>query len=157
MFEHIHHVAYAISAMDEAIRLFRDTFELELTDRRVVEGERSYEIATFRCGPSVIELLRPIRHPELAQFLEEHGPGLHHVAFAVKDLPKRIDELNKKGAHLKEPGAFIAGPGWKIAYFDLENPDLALFHSQYHGDHLAQTDPESGAMTDPFVQGMGHD
>ena len=140
MFEYVHHVAYVVSDMDHAVRVFRDTFELELSDRRVVEGERSFEMVTFRCGPTMIELLRPIRHPVLAQFLKDHGPGLHHVAFAMKDLSKRIEELSKKGVSIKEP--FVAGNGWKIAYFDLDNSDLALFRSQYHGDHVAEADPE---------------
>ena len=140
MFEYIHHIAYVVIDMNHAVRVFRDTFELELTDRRVVEGERSFEMATFRCGPTIIELLRPIHHPALAQFLEDHGPGLHHVAFAVKDLPKRIEELRKKGTFIKGP--FVAGTGWRIAYFDLDNSDLALFQSQYHGDHVVEADPQ---------------
>ena len=83
MFEYIHHVAYVVSDMDDAVSIFRDTFELELSDRRVIGGERSVEMAAFRCGPTLIEVLRPINHPALAQFLEDHGPGLHHVAFAL--------------------------------------------------------------------------
>jgi methylmalonyl-CoA epimerase len=139
MFEYIHHVAYVVNDMDDAVRIFRETFELELSDRRVIEGERSVEVATFRCGPTLIELLRPINHPELAQFLEDHGPGLHHVAFAVKDLPKRIEELGEKGVFVNQP--FVAGTGWRIAYFDLDKSGLALFQSQYHGDHVAEADP----------------
>ena len=140
VFEYVHHVAYVVSDMDHAVGVFRDTFELELTDRRVVEGERSFEMATFRCGPTIIELMRPIRHPALAQFLKDHGPGLSHVAFAMKDLPKRIEELREKGVFIKEP--FVAGTGWTIAYFDLNNSDLALFQNQYHDDHVAEADPQ---------------
>jgi catechol 2,3-dioxygenase-like lactoylglutathione lyase family enzyme len=136
MFEYVHHIAYVVSDMDQAIRVLRDTFELELSDRRVIEGERSVEMASFRCGPTLIELLRPIRHPALEQFLSDHGPSLHHVAFAVGDLPNRIEQLGKKGVAVTAP--FDAGMGWQIAYFDLDNKDLALFRSHYHGDHLAE-------------------
>ncbi len=135
-FEYVHHVAYVVSDMDEAIRTFRDTFELELADRRTIEGERSAEMATFRCGPTLIELLRPINHPVLAQFLHEHGPGLHHVAFGVKDLPWRIGALREKGVFVNDP--FVAPTGWKIAYFDLNKSRLDVFQSHYHGDHLAE-------------------
>jgi methylmalonyl-CoA/ethylmalonyl-CoA epimerase len=139
MFEYIHHVAYVVSDIDDAVRLFRDTFGMELSDRRVFGGDRSVEMAAFRCGGTLIEFLRPINHPQLAQFLSDHGPGLHHVAFAVKDLPKRIEELKAKGVVVNAP--FVAGTGWKIAYFDLDNKDLAVFRSQYHGDHLAEAAP----------------
>ena len=140
MFEYVHHVAYVVRDMDAAVRTFRDTFELELSERRVMEGERSVEMAAFRCGPTLIELLRPIDHPALEQFLEDHGPGLHHVAFAMKDLPARIEELRDKGVFASEP--FVAPTGWKIAYFDLDKSGLDLFQSCYHGDHLAEADPQ---------------
>ena len=140
MFEYIHHVAYAVDDIDHAMGVFRDTFGLEMIDRRVVEGERSFEMATFRCGPTIIELQRPIDYPALAQFLNDHGPGLTHVAFAVKDLPERIKELKEKGVFMKEPGAFVAGTGWRIANFDFDHSDLALFQSRYHDDHLAEAD-----------------
>jgi methylmalonyl-CoA/ethylmalonyl-CoA epimerase len=138
MFEYIHHVAYVVSDMDDAVRVFRDIFELELSQRRVIEGETSVEMAGFRCGPTIIEVLRPINHPALAQFLEEHGPGLHHVAFAMKNLPERIEELKEKEIFASEP--FVVGMGWKISYFDLEKSGLDLFNSCYHGDHLAEAD-----------------
>ena len=127
MFEYIHHIAYVVSDMDDAVRLFRDTFELELSDRRVIEGETSVEMAAFRCGPTLIEVLYPINHPALAQFLEEHGPGLHHVAFAMRDLPKRIEELREKGVVVHEP--FVAGTQ-DVRRSDVAGADLA---------HIAET------------------
>jgi len=139
MFEYIHHIAYVVSDMDDAVRIFRDTFELELTERRVIGAEHTVEMAAFRCGPTLIELLRPINHPALQQSLEDRGPGLHHVAFAMNDLPARIDELKDRGVFVSGP--FEAPTGWKIAYFDLDRSDLGLFRSCYHGDHLAEAGP----------------
>ena len=138
MFEYIHHVAYVVSGMDDAVRIFRDIFELELSQRRVIEGDTSVEMAGFQCGSTIIEVLRPINHPALAQFLEKHGPGLHHVAFAVKDLPRQIEKLKEKEIFASQP--FDAGIGWQISYFDLEKSGLELFKSCHHGDHLAEAD-----------------
>ena len=143
MFEYIHHIAYVVSDMDDAVRTFRDTFGLELTERRVMEGEHSVEMAAFRCGPTLIELLRPINHPALQQSLQDRGPGLHHVGFAMKDLPARIGELGEKGVFAIGP--FVAPTGWSIAYFDLERSNLGLFQSCYHGDHLVEAEPQAGA------------
>ena len=140
MFEYVHHVAYVVDDMERAISIFRDTFELESVGRRVVEGEASFEMATFRCGRTLIELQRPIDYPELERYLEDHGPGLTHVAYAVRDLPRRIEQLAEKGVVVEEPGAFLAGTGWKIANFDLAQCELALFQSKYHDDHLAEAD-----------------
>lgn len=52
MFEYIHHIAHVVSDKDGGLRVFRDTFELELSDRRIIEGETSVEMAAFRCGPT---------------------------------------------------------------------------------------------------------
>lgn len=141
MLEFVHHIAYVVSDMDESVRTFSEILGLELVDRRVVEGERSVEIATFRCGSTMIELMRPINHTQLAEFLKERGPGLHHVAFAVRDLSRGIQELKDKGISASQP--FVAPTGWKIAYFDLNNKELSLFKSSYHGDHLVEAVPNN--------------
>ena len=137
MLEFVHHVAYAVDDMDRAVAIFRDMFELELLDRRMSTGTPSFEMATFRCGQTIIELQRPVDYPELARYLEEHGPGLTHVAFAVRDLPARVEELERKGVFLREPGVFTAGTGWRIANFDTVRSGLRMFASPYHYDHLA--------------------
>ena len=142
MLEHIHHIAYTVDDIEKAIIVFRDVFELEFVERRTTEGPRSFEMATFRVGPSFIELMQPINYPDLEKFLKDNGPGLNHVAFAVKNLDENIEKLREKGIYIKEPGAFIAGTGWKIANFDFEKCDLPYFESKYHDDHLAAIDDD---------------
>lgn len=137
MLDHIHHVAYVVRDMEDAVRIFGGIFELELSERRIIEGETCVEMAAFRCGPTLIEILRPINHPALAQFLAEHGPGLHHVGFAMQDLAQGVADLKDKGVSVNGP--FVAGTGWKIAYFNFEQSNLDLLKSCYHGDHLAET------------------
>ena len=143
MFEYVHHLAYVVADMEDALRVFGQTFELELSERRVIAGETSVEMATFCCGPTLIEVLRPIHHPALEQFLAEHGPGLHHAGFGMRDLSGRAAELQDKGVFLHGP--FVAGTGWKIAYFDFERSDLDLLKSCYHGDHLVEVAEEEKA------------
>ena len=138
MFDFVHHIAYVVRDMDDAVRVFGETFELKLCERRIIEGETSVEMAAFRCGQTLIEVLRPINHPELEQFLKEHGPGLHHVGFAMKGIDQGVKDLQTKGITINGP--FIAGTGWKIAYFDFEKSDLNILKSCYHGDHLAEAD-----------------
>ena len=136
MFKYVHHSAYVVSDMEDAMHTFRDLFELQVDDHRVIEGETSVEMVTFRCGPTLIEILRPIHHPALSKFLEEHGPGLHHVAYAMEDLSNHIEKLNQKGVFTSE--IFKAGTDWNIAYFDLEKSHLEILKSSGHGDHLVQ-------------------
>ncbi len=141
--EYIHHVAYVVADMDHAIRVLGEVFELEMIDRRICEGERSFEMATFRCGPTQIEVMRPISYPALQQFLHDHGPGLSHVAFAVKNLPEKIKKLQEKGIQIKEPGVFVARTGWTIANFDHDKSDLPFFQDPYHDDHLTEAEEKT--------------
>ena len=142
MFEYIHHVAYAVEDIEKGIAIFRDIFGLELADRRIVEHPSKFEMATFLCGKTRIELQRPIDHPGLEKFLKERGPGLSHVAYAVQNLPERIKELEAKGLSFIEPGIIHSGTGWDIADFDFEKCDIPVFKSPYHDDHLAAAEEE---------------
>lgn len=143
MLEFVHHVAYVVQDMEDGIRVFRDLFGLELFERKTVQGKHSFEMASFRCGPTIIELQRPIDYPALQKRLDDHGPGLNHVAYGVRDLPDRIAELESRGVFLKDPGIFLAGTGWNIANIDLEKTDIPFFKSEYHDDHLADAGAET--------------
>ena len=136
MFEFVHHVAYAVDDMDKAISDFENLFGLKLKERKIVRHPAEFEMATFQCGETLIEFQRPINHPGLARFLEDRGPGLSHVAFAVKNLPAKMKDLEKRGVAFKD-NAIMAGTGWLISEFDLDGGALPYFRSPYHDDHLA--------------------
>ena len=108
-------------------------------------------MATFRCGQTN-ELQRPVDYPELARFLEEHGPGLTHGDLAVRDLPARVEELERKGVFLREPGVFTAGTGWRIANFNTVRSGLRMFANPYHYDHLADASSADAASCHAFTQ-----
>lgn len=138
MFEYIEPVAYGVSDMDEALRVFRDNLGLELSDRRIIEGSTTVEKVVFRCGPKLIELLRPINHPAHVLFLKEYGPGLHHLGFTLNNLPKQVNQLRQKGVVIN--GLFMAGAVWTIACYDYEKSDLDLLKRGCHGDSLAEAE-----------------
>lgn len=52
----------------------------------------------FRTGQAQVELLEPLHAASpISAFLEKRGPGLHHVAFLVADLPAEIARLKAAG------------------------------------------------------------
>lgn len=55
----------------------------------------------FKVGPNKIELLEATS-PEspIAKFIEKRGEGIHHIAFAVKDIRKEMQRLEKQGFRL---------------------------------------------------------
>ncbi len=111
----VHHVAYVVRDMDEAVAFWEKAFGLKLVRREKLEAG-GFEIAIFRAGEVNIELMRPFQEgTDLARFLEETGGGLHHVAWAVKELDQeKADALRAKGIELVQSGPRIAPTGWKV-------------------------------------------
>lgn len=69
-------------------------------------------------GPIDIELLEPITDEGLnAEFLREHGEGVHHVAFAVEDLEASLAHALDQGAKLLLAPT-IGARGRRIAFLE---------------------------------------
>lgn len=102
--------------MDEAIRLYTAVFGAELTHRTVGEKE-GLEAAFLRAGDSEVELLRPLRDDTpVGKFVARHGPGLHHVAFAVSDIRQALADAQAAGLELIDATPRIGLHGVPIAF-----------------------------------------
>lgn len=100
MFEKLDHVGIAVKDLDQAMKLYRETFGIEPS----LVYESSFtkaKIAFFPIGEVRIELIQPV-NPEsvTGRFLEKKGEGIHHMAFSVKDVDKSLAELETKGIQL---------------------------------------------------------
>jgi len=68
-------------------------------------------------GDTQVELIEPVRGESLyAEFLAEHGPGLHHVAFDPPDFDAAVAGLCGGGLDPIMHGSL--GAGMRFAYFD---------------------------------------
>ena len=62
------------------------------------QGKFTLKVAFADLGGLEIELIEVgAGHPIHADFLKEHGEGLHHVAYDVTNLKERVAELEKTG------------------------------------------------------------
>ena len=71
-----------------------------------------------RQGFTQIELIEPLEGQNIwSDFLDNHGPGLHHFRLVVSDFDEKVSELEKAGIKkiASGTGAHI---GSKWAYFD---------------------------------------
>ena len=95
----IDHVGIAVRSIDEAKGLWEAMgLHVEAIEEVPHEGVR---VALIPCGESRIELLEPASPDSpISKFLEKRGPGLHHVALQVPDLPAAIERLRAAGARL---------------------------------------------------------
>jgi uncharacterized protein YcgI (DUF1989 family) len=58
----------------------------------------------------VWELMEPISGPTImGDFLQEHGEGIHHIAFDCNHIPwqERLDEFQKRGLSLVQTGSWM--------------------------------------------------
>jgi len=111
VFSRIDHIGVAVEEIEPALELYRDSFELTLAHREVVE-EQGVEAVLLDVGENHVELLAPLSaDTPVGRFLAKQGPGLHHVAYQVKDIEATLEKLRKAGLQLidQEPRTGIRG------------------------------------------------
>jgi methylmalonyl-CoA/ethylmalonyl-CoA epimerase len=111
MFSRIDHVGVAVDAIEPALELYRDSFELTVAHREVVE-EQGVEAVLLDVGENHVELLAPLGpDTPVGKFLASKGPGLHHVAYQVSDIDATLAALKRAGLQLidQQPRTGIRG------------------------------------------------
>jgi catechol 2,3-dioxygenase-like lactoylglutathione lyase family enzyme len=80
-------------------------------------------LAFFDVGPGLqLELIQPNEAPSTwRNFLNEHGEGMHHIAFQVKNSAEQVANAEAAGLRLVQHGTYGDGSG---EYNYLEAPDL---------------------------------
>ena len=93
----IEHIGIAVKDIENSNHLFSALFGKELYKIEGVESE-GVIASFFKCGPNKIELLQATsKDSPIAKFIEKKGEGIHHIAFAVKDIEAEIERLKGKG------------------------------------------------------------
>src|ERR1700758_4288514 len=94
----IDHLGIAVRSIEQAQRLYQALGLSVLKDEEEDEGVRSVMIPM---GESRLRLLEPVdKTTSVAKFLEQHGEGLHHVAFHVDDISGAFEEMKQAGYRL---------------------------------------------------------
>jgi len=96
----IHHLGVAVDGLDEAVDSYQRLFGAEVEGRDTLESQ-GVEAVAVRLGESRVELLASLgEDTPVGRFLAKRGPGMHHVAYAVEDLPGGLADLAGQGVHL---------------------------------------------------------
>jgi len=96
-----------------------------------VEGRFRWAQYDFGQDASRLELIAPEREGTfLTQYLEAHGPGLHHVTLEVADIDAVVTALEDAGLDVIEYEEY---PDWTEAFVSPDNPTGTLFQlMEYH-------------------------
>ncbi len=93
----IEHIGIAVKDIEKSNKLFASLF-----------GEKHYKIedvisegvktSFFQIGSNKIELLEATnQNSPIAKYIEKRGEGIHHIAFAVKNIEFEIKRLKNEG------------------------------------------------------------
>jgi len=113
---HIEHIGIAVKNLDEAIAFYEKVYGLECYAVEEV-AEQKVKTAFFMVGQTKIELLEST-DPEgpIGKFVEKKGEGVHHMAFAVDNLEKSLEETEKNGVRLIDKTPRKGAEGLNIAF-----------------------------------------
>jgi methylmalonyl-CoA epimerase len=107
----IHHLGVAVDDLDSALETYERLFGAEVEHQATID-EQGVRAASLRIGEGRVELLEALgQDTPVGRFLAKRGPGMHHVAYEVKDLRATLAELTREGAELidREPRAGLFG------------------------------------------------
>ena len=106
------HVAVAVASLEEAHHLF----ELMSGDSGSPVEELPAQGVRIRFVGSV-ELLEPLApDTTVGRFLQRRGPGLHHIAYRVPNLPEALSHLREEGFELIDEIPRPGARGHQVAF-----------------------------------------
>ena len=107
----IHHLGVAVEDLDEALGTYERLLGASVEHRGRLE-DQGVEAVSVRVGESRVELMASLgEETPVGKFLVKRGPGMHHIAYEVEDLPAALRDLSQKGAQLidEEPRSGLFG------------------------------------------------
>ena len=96
----IEHIGIAVKDLDKGNELYKKLLGKAHYKIEEVASE-GVKTSFFKVGFNKIELLEATKPDSpIAKFIEKKGEGIHHIAYAVKDIRKEMERLKKEGFRL---------------------------------------------------------
>ncbi len=122
-------IGFVVYDVEQTAAAYAEFFGVPMPEIHVTEAEdvahtEYLETATpararqafIAAGSVVIELIEPDEEPSTwREFLDIHGEGVHHIAFAIEGMDQAILELKGRGMPLIQRGNYTGG---RYAYVD---------------------------------------
>ncbi|MCX5908355.1 MAG: VOC family protein [Deltaproteobacteria bacterium] len=122
MVKKIEHIGIIVKDLEKSLRPYQELLGLKLkeTEELDVQGALT-RVAFFPIGDVNVELVHTTAKTGLAaEFLRDHGEGIHHIAFEVEDLEKTFEELRSRGAKFVWEKIITGSRGSKVAFLKAE-------------------------------------
>ena len=116
MLQKINHIGIAVQSLDATLPFYRDALGMAFKGEEEV-AEQKVKVAMLQVGESKIELLEPTSPDSpIAKFMEKNGPGIHHIAYEVKDIEAAIAHMKEQGARMIDEQPRNGAHGTRIAF-----------------------------------------
>src|SRR5215469_4414633 len=128
----ISHVAIGVSDMARSLPFYRDALGLQVmldTEEKVGNGSRHAVYMRWGAGQGFLVLSQTLGREPSGKPLRLHQVGLHHFAFWVDDLEKRVEKLKSLNVKIIVPPyaadsiAYGEKSGGKVLTCLFEDPD----------------------------------
>lgn len=103
MIDGLDHVAIAVRDLEAGLPYYVERLGLALLGREELPAA-GVRVAYLRAGATTLQLVQPLGAGPIADFLAERGEGLHHLCFAVADIPAALAALAPGAAVAVVPG-----------------------------------------------------
>ncbi|MCX6873567.1 MAG: methylmalonyl-CoA epimerase [Verrucomicrobia bacterium] len=116
MITKIDHLGIAVKSIDDALPYYEGMLGLKCDGREEIESQQ-VRTALLAAGDVHLELLEPTSDESpIARFLEQHGPGIHHIAFATDDIHDQLAQAKGHGVRLIHEVPFVGAADKLVAF-----------------------------------------
>ncbi|MFQ6050773.1 MAG: methylmalonyl-CoA epimerase [Candidatus Hydrothermarchaeota archaeon] len=116
MIKKIQHIGVAVKDLKSAMDFYENVLGLKVKHVEVIEDQK-VKVAFIPIGETNIELLEATEEDSpVARHIEKRGEGLHHIALAVDDIEKVLEDVRNKGVTLIDEKPRIGAHNDKIAF-----------------------------------------
>ena len=123
------HAGVATDDAEGLAFLYEDLFGCE-----IVHEERFGELKVvfLGLGNGYFELLEPTGEGTVSRYLDEHGPGLHHIALETDDIDAALETAESVGVELIDEEPRRGAWGHRVAFLHPKSTGGALIEFVEH-------------------------
>ncbi len=117
----IHHVAIAVTDLQQALVFWQDILGIENSELRDIPQEEA-QVAFLPLGESEIELVFPTSNDSgLAKYISKRGAGIHHLCLEVDNLEAMLSRLKQNNIRLINEEPRVDQSGRRYAFIHPES------------------------------------
>ena len=118
IFKGMDHIAIVIPDTEEALKIWRDRFGFPvLFSETVADGK--IMLTHLDMGNMHLQLVQPLTEEQpLSNWLEENGPGLHHICLSVDNIDAACEKMTEVGLESAEQKPHQGTQGKRALFLD---------------------------------------